>query len=47
MFFIAGVSPRRKELDYNKLEICDVCGSYGRYEVFLEYQTLKIGRAHV
>lgn len=37
MFFIMGVGPKQKQLTYNELFVCDSCGKYGRYEVFLTY----------
>ena len=41
MFFIMGVSQGHKQLDYHQTMICSVCGSYGRYEVFMTYMYLS------
>jgi hypothetical protein len=37
MFFIAGVYPKRVELDYYEPIMCSCCTKYGRYEAFMEY----------
>lgn len=37
MIFIGGISQGRKLLDYTKTVICDRCGGYGRYQVFMTY----------
>lgn len=42
MFFMMGIMPGRKEYEYNKLVICDKCGSYGRYQVFMTYMCLSL-----
>ena len=42
MFFMIGISQGRKELEYNYTMICDACGQYGRYMVFMTYQVLSL-----
>ena len=43
MFFIMGVDPRHKQLQYNNsVFICDRCGQYGRYEVFMTYMCFSL-----
>ncbi len=37
MIFIGGISQGQKILDYVKTVICDRCGGYGRYQVFMTY----------
>lgn len=37
MIFIGGISQGQKILDYVKTVICNQCGGYGRYEVFMTY----------
>ena len=37
MFFIMRIGPKQKQLSYDQLFVCDNCGKYGRYEVFLTY----------
>ena len=42
MFFIMGISQGRKNFEYNQAVICDHCGSYGRYQVFMTYMYLSL-----
>ena len=43
MFFIMGVAPRSKQLQYNNsVHICDRCGQYGRFEVFMTCMCLSL-----
>ena len=42
MFFIFGIQSGQKELNYNELVICEHCGSYGRYQVFMTYMCLSL-----
>ena len=43
MFFIMGIDPRHKQLQYNNsVFICDRCGQYGRYEVFMTYMCFSL-----
>ncbi len=41
-FFIMGITDGRKDLAYNKQIICDVCGRYGRYDVFMTFTALSL-----
>jgi hypothetical protein len=42
MFFIMGISDGRKDLAFHQQIICDVCGRYGRYQVFMTYTFLSL-----
>lgn len=42
MFFIAGVYPKRMELDYYEPIMCSCCTKYGRYEAFMEYNVFSL-----
>lgn len=42
MFLIFGVTEKKKDLEFNQFHVCDVCGSYGNYEVFMVYTTLSL-----
>ena len=42
MFFIMGITEDRKDFDYNQLITCDVCGKYGRLQVFMLYTVLSL-----
>ena len=42
MFFIAGVYPKRIELDYYEPIMCSCCTKYGRYEAFMEYSVFSL-----
>ncbi len=42
MFFIAGASSKREDLDFNQTIVCNNCGQYGRYKVFVEYMYLSL-----
>lgn len=42
MFFIMGINTRQEQLDYNQMVICDNCGQYGRYIVFMTYTVLSL-----
>ncbi len=41
MFFIMGMSQGQKELEFSQTMVCDICGKYGRYEVFMTYMYLS------
>lgn len=41
-FFMMGVTPGRKDLNYNELVICEQCGSYGRLQVYMTYMCLSL-----
>ncbi len=42
MFFIMGISPGQKKLNFDQLVICRHCGRYGHLEVFLTYTCLTL-----
>jgi hypothetical protein len=42
MFFIFGINSGQKKLSSGQLVICNICGSYGRYEVFMTYTSLSL-----
>ena len=42
MFFIMGISQGRKNFAYQQMCICEHCGSYCRYEVFMTYMYLSL-----
>jgi hypothetical protein len=42
MFFMMGISDGRKDFDYHQQIICEVCGRYGRYQVFMTYTVLLL-----
>ena len=42
MFFIMGMSNGEKRFDFSQTIICDVCGAYGRYEVFMTFMYLSL-----
>lgn len=37
MFFIMGISQKKKKLDFQQLVICNCCGRYGQIEVYMSY----------
>lgn len=42
MFFMMGITDGRKDFDFVQTVICDVCGKYGRYQVFMTYTVLSL-----
>lgn len=42
MFFVMGINDGRKELDFSQMIICDLCGAYGRFQVFMTYTVLSL-----
>ena len=42
MFFMMGITQGRKDFEYNQTIICDRCGAYGRYQVFMTYMCLSL-----
>ena len=42
MFFMMGITPGRKEINHDQMVICDRCGKYGRYQVFVTYTVLSL-----
>lgn len=42
MFLMMGITDGRKDLDFVQTFICNVCGKYGRYQVFMTYTVLSL-----
>jgi hypothetical protein len=42
MFFIMGISSGEKKLNFVQTFVCNVCGQFGRYEVFMTYTCLSL-----
>lgn len=42
MFFIMGITDGRKDLDFAQTILCNICGRYGRYNVFMTYTVLSL-----
>lgn len=43
MIFLAGVYPKQKKIDYKYgVAVCYICGKYGRYDVYVEYNTFSL-----
>ncbi|MDO5539331.1 MAG: zinc ribbon domain-containing protein [Eubacteriales bacterium] len=42
MFFMLGITEGRKNLDYNQVFVCNICGAYGRYVVYVTYTVLSL-----
>ena len=42
MFFMMGINQERKDLDDGQLVTCELCGSYGRYIVFMTCSVLSL-----
>ena len=42
MFFMMGITDGRKNLDFSQTIICNRCGKYGRYQVFMTYTVLSL-----
>lgn len=42
MFLIMGVTQGRKDLDFAQTVLCNLCGRYGHYEVFMTYTCLSL-----
>ena len=42
MFFMMGITDGRKNLDFSQTIICNLCGKYGRYQVFMTYTVLSL-----
>ena len=41
MFFILGITDGRKDFEFTQTMICNICGKYGRYQVFMTYTVLS------
>ncbi len=42
MFFMMGITDGRKDLNFTLTIICNICGRYGRYNVFMIYTVLSL-----
>ena len=42
MFFMMGITDGRKDLNFTQTIICNICGRYGRYNVFMTYTVLSL-----
>ena len=42
MFFMFGIYSDKKELNHTQTTICEACGSYGRFDVFMTYTVLSL-----
>lgn len=42
MFFMIDITNGRKDLNFNQMIICDGCGQYGRYMVYMTYTVLSL-----
>lgn len=42
MFFILGITDGRKDFEFTQIMICNICGKYGRYQVFMTYTVLSL-----
>ena len=42
MFFMMGITDGRKDLNFAQTIICNICGRYGRYNVFMIYTVLSL-----
>ena len=42
MFFMMGITDGRKDFEFGQQIICDVCGKYGRFQVFMTYTVLSL-----
>lgn len=42
MFFMMGITDGRKDFDFTQTIICNLCGKYGRYQVFMTYTVLSL-----
>ena len=42
MFLIMGITDGRKDFDFTQTIICNLCGKYGRYQVFMTYTVLSL-----
>ena len=42
MFFMMGITQGRKDIDFNQTVICNICGQYGRYQLFMTYTVLSL-----
>lgn len=42
MFFMMGITDGKKDLQFTQTIVCNICGRYGRYNVFMTYTVLSL-----
>lgn len=42
MFLMIGVNQDQRELDFSQMVVCDECGAYGRYQLYMTYTVLTL-----
>lgn len=42
MFFLMGITDGKKDLQFTQTIVCNICGRYGRYNVFMTYTVLSL-----
>lgn len=42
MFLMIGINDARRDLDYSRMVVCDSCGAYGRYQLFMTCTVLSL-----
>lgn len=42
MFLMLGINDDRRDLEFSQLMVCDACGAYGRYRVFMTFTVLSL-----
>ena len=42
MFLMIGINDDRRELEYSRMVVCDACGAYGRYQVYMTFTVLSL-----
>lgn len=42
MFFMMGITEGKKDLKFTQTIVCNICGRYGRYNVFITYTVLSL-----
>lgn len=42
MFFMMGIYPKQKQLDYDQMIVCTRCGQYGHYIVYMSYTVFSL-----
>ncbi len=42
MFFLMSIYSKQKQLDFHQTIVCEKCGQYGRYEVFMTYTVFSL-----
>jgi len=42
MFFIMGINEGRKDIDFHQMIMCNMCGTYGQFRMFMTYTVLSL-----